>query len=185
MEKLVQSFGGHYIDGAILAWPSQIGHEETTILASGEPAVFEQIQGILSSLAGNLTFMGADIAASSALFSAVLSYLAGEWIGFCHGALICEKEGLDVKSFGTLMHTLSPVLGAELAHMGQVIADDDFYKPESTLKTTGGDLVRLLQHSHEAGINDELPKFASSMFAKAIAAGYGGEEHAALIKVLR
>lgn len=185
MENTIISNGAAYMDGAILAWPSQIGGEETTILVSGSKVVFETIEPVMKALAGNTTYMGEVIADASSLFSAVLAYLAGQWIGFCHGALICETESLDVEHFGALMHKLSPILGAELAHMGKVIRHDEFYKPESTVKTSGGDIARLVQHAHEAGINDKLPQFAAALFKKAIDAGYGEQEHAAIIKVMR
>lgn len=185
MENIITSKGGEYVDGAILAWPSQIGGTETTILVSGKQAVFEKVTPIMKVLAGNLTYMGTEIASASSLFSAVLAYLAGEWIGFCHGALICETEKIDVEVFGDIMHKLSSILGAELAHMGKVIRHNDFYRPESTIKTSGSDIAKLVQHAREAGINNELPIFAAGLFKKAIDAGHGEEEHAALIKVMR
>lgn len=184
MENIITSKGGEYVDGAILAWPSQIG-TEATILVSGKQAVFEKIAPIMKVLAGNLTYMGTEIASASSLFSAVLAYLAGEWIGFCHGALICETEGIDVEVFGDIMYKLSSILGAELAHMGKVIRHNDFYRPESTIKTSGSDIAKLVQHAREAGINDELPIFAAGLFKKAIDQGHGEEEHAAIIKVMR
>jgi hypothetical protein len=111
-------------------------------------------------LAGNLSYMGADVGASSALFSAVLSYLAGQWIGLCHGALICQSEGLRVDECGKLLNGLSTVLGAELEHMGEVIQQNRFGNPESTVKTTGMDLVKLVQHANEAKINSSVHLFA-------------------------
>ncbi len=185
MELFFSSKGAEYLDGAILAWPSQIGGEETTILISGEQVVFEKVAPIMKVLAGNLTYMGREIASASSLFSAVLAYLAGEWIGFCHGALICEAEGIDVEVFGGIMHKLSSILGAELAHMGKVIRHDDYYNPESTIKTSGSDIAKLVQHAREAGINSDLTTFAAGLFKKAIDAGHGEEEHAAIIKVMR
>ncbi len=77
------------------------------------------------------------------------------------------------------------MLALESKHMGKVIADNAFVDPESTVDTTGRDLHLLVQHSAEAGINDELPRFAADIFQRAMDAGYGKEEHAAIIKVLR
>jgi 3-hydroxyisobutyrate dehydrogenase-like beta-hydroxyacid dehydrogenase len=180
-----QARGAKCINGAILAWPGQIGGNETTILVSGTDNVFREQEPTLRVLAGNLTYMGAAAGSSAALFSAVLSYLAGSWIGFCHGALICENEGLRAEDFGILLDTISPILGAESRHMGEVIQHNRFSNPESTVKTTGEDLYLLVQQAEEAGINSELPKFAANLFKRAIDAGYGSEEHAAIIKILR
>lgn len=185
LDAWIQEQGAKCINGAILAWPGQIGGDETTILASGATATFQEQEGILRALAGNLTYMGEAAGSSAALFSAVLSYLAGSWIGFCHGALICESEGLRAADFGILLHAISPILGAESRHMGEVIQHNNFSNPESTVKTSGEDLHLLVQQAEEAGINSELPRFAANLFQRAMDAGYGSEEHAAIIKILR
>jgi 3-hydroxyisobutyrate dehydrogenase-like beta-hydroxyacid dehydrogenase len=136
--------GAAYLDGAILAWPRQIG--------------------------------GAD---------ATLAVLAGRWIGFSHGAFICEAEGLDVEAFGAALAGLAPILGEDDAHMGRVVAHDRFARPESTLGTAGRDVIDLARHAREAAISTDFPHFAADMFQRGIDAGYGSQEHVALIKVLR
>ncbi|WAS99353.1 NAD(P)-dependent oxidoreductase [Nannocystis punicea] len=177
--------GADYVDGAILAWPRQIGGPSAVILASGEEPALARADAALRLLAGGLTPMGAELGSSAALFAAVLAYLAMRWIGICHGARICEVEGLGVAGFGEVLAGLSGVLAEDARHMGEVIASGRFDRPESTLATAGGDVARLVQHAREAGIDGEVPRFAASLFRRAIDAGHGAEEHAALIKVLR
>lgn len=185
MEARMQELRASYIDGAILAWPSQIGGVGTTILASGAEDVFRSCEPLLRILAGNFTYMGPGIGAASALFNATLAYLAGNWIGFCYGALIYETEGYSTEEFGKLINGLSGILGAESEKMGAVIRNNDYDHPESTVKTSGEDIERLVQLAAEAGINPDFPRFAGSIFRKAIDAGYGAQEHAAIIKVMR
>lgn len=177
--------GIDYLDGTILAWPSQVGGAETAILVSGPTRTFRRVEADLKALAGGLKHTGEAIGEASAIGAAVLSYLAGEWIGFCHAALILEAEGMRVDGYGALIEAISPILGAEAKRMGQVIQTNNYSSPESTLKTSGSDIIRLIRQAHEAGINDELPIFAANLFKRAIDAGYGPEEHVALIKILR
>ncbi|SFF02082.1 3-hydroxyisobutyrate dehydrogenase [Chitinophaga sp. CF118] len=177
--------GSNCLNGDILAWPKQIGTDEATITISGDSNIFKQHEATLHALTGTLTYLGGEPGASGALFSAVLAYLAGNWIGFCHGALICENEGLRADELGLLIQSISPILGAESKHMGEVIQHNRFSDPESTVKTTGDDLQLLVQQAEEAGISKELPNFAANLFKRAMDAGYGKEEHAAIIKVLR
>lgn len=185
LESWMHARRAQYLDGAILAWPRQIGAADTTIVASGRESLYRQHESHLKTLAGNLTFMGEDAGTSAALFAAMLSYLAGHWIGLCQGARVCEAEGISVTAFGSMLADLTPSLGVEAKHLSAVIENDDYANPESTIKTTGEDVARLVQHSREAGINGEFPTFAAGLFRRAIDAGYGAEEHAALIKVLR
>jgi 3-hydroxyisobutyrate dehydrogenase-like beta-hydroxyacid dehydrogenase len=173
------------LNGDILAWPRQIGTDEATITISGNNEIFSQYLTELKGLAGNINFVGEEPGTSAVLFSAVMAYLAGNWIGFCHGALICESEGFRPDAFGELIHNISPILAMESKHMGQVIQHNKFTNPESTINTTGLDLHLLVQQAEEAGISKELPLFAANIFQRAIDAGFGPEEHAAIIKVMR
>lgn len=181
----VRQHGGTSLNGDIMAWPRQIGTNEATITLSGPDASFRQYAVILQALAGTVDLVGEEAGASAVLFQAVMAYLAGNWIGFCHGALICEQEGLRTDMFGTLIAGISPMLAGESKHMGEVIQQGRFSDPESTIHTTANDLHLLRQHSEEAGISADLPAFAADLFQRAVDAGYGKEEHAAIIKVMR
>ncbi|RJL05837.1 NAD(P)-dependent oxidoreductase [Paracoccus siganidrum] len=185
MQGWVLEKDAQYLDAALLGWPRQIGTAEMTILVSGDTATFEAHRNLLGALAGNLVHMGEPIGLSSTVFSAVLSYLAGRWIGLCHGALICEAEGFGVAAFGEILAQQAQVLGEDARHMGEVIEKNEYDNPESTLETAGNDIIRLMQLSREAGINAEFPVFAGELFRRAIEAGHGAQEHAALIKLLR
>ncbi|WP_109700751.1 NAD(P)-dependent oxidoreductase [Chitinophaga deserti] len=184
LDAWAQLHGAACLNGDILAWPRQVGSSEATIAISGNELKYKELETALKAL-GTLNFLSNEPGHSAVLFSSVMAYLAGSWIGFVHGALISEREGYSPEQFGELIHNISPMLAVESRHMGRVIENNSFSDPESTVDTTGHDLHLLVQHSEEAGISNELPKFAADIFQRAIDAGYGKEEHAAIIKVLR
>ncbi|MFY1825977.1 NAD(P)-dependent oxidoreductase [Myxococcus fulvus] len=177
--------GTDLLCGAVLAWPRQIGTEEAAIVLSGSSQVLRRHEGVLRALGGTLTNMGEAIGAASAMFSAVLTYLATHWIGFAHGAHVCRAEGLDVTDFGETLHALAPGLGQDARHMAKVLETASYAAPESTLETAGNDIARLVQLSQEDGISDAVPRFVAGIFRQAIDAGLGAEEHAAVYKVLQ
>lgn len=185
LEKRISAAGGRYLDGAIAAWPRQIGGPNAAIVVAGQPDVFAAAEPTLRVLAGGLNHVGPDIGHALALFNAALAYLAGHWIGFSHGAAICEAEGLPVDMFGDMMAGLSPSLGEDLRHMGRAISAGRFENPESTLRTAGADIARLVELSGDLNIGGAWPTFAASLFQRAIDAGLGDQEHCAIIKVLR
>jgi 3-hydroxyisobutyrate dehydrogenase-like beta-hydroxyacid dehydrogenase len=185
LDQWAQQQAANVLNGDIMAWPRQIGTDEATISISGNREQIEQHTSLLKALAGQVVNLGTEPGASAAMFHAVLAYLAGSWIGFTHGALVADKEGLRPEDLGILLHQIAPMLGGELRHMGQVIQHGKFSDPESTVNTTGHDLQLLVQQAKEAGINSELPEFAAGLFKRTMDAGYGLEEHAAVIKVLR
>lgn len=184
LDAWAQQHGAASLNGDILAWPRQIGTPEATIAISGNEQLYKEHEKALLAL-GTLNYLSSEPGHSAVLFASVMAYLAGSWIGFVHGALINEHEGYSPAQFGELIHHISPMLAIESKHMGRVIESNSFSDPESTVNTTGHDLHLLVQHSEEAGISNELPKFAANLFQQAIDAGYGKEEHAAIIKVMR
>jgi 3-hydroxyisobutyrate dehydrogenase-like beta-hydroxyacid dehydrogenase len=181
----VAARGARYLDGAILAWPRQIGQADAAILVSGPRDLYEKHEPLLKALGGGVAHYGQTISSSAALAAAALAYLAGKWIGFAHGALICEAEGLNPAEFGAMLAGIAPVLGEDDRHMGEVVSANRFSDPESTLRTTGNDIAGLVSHARQAGISEDFPTFAADLFRRAIDAGYGKEEHVAIIKVLR
>lgn len=171
-----------YLDGAIFAWPRQIGID-AVILTSGAPEATALAQPHIDLLGQNVS-IGEEVGAASALFSGALAYLAGHWIGFAHGARVCESEGLTAEMLGETLARIAPALGEDNRHMGKVITAGDYSLPESTLRTAGTDIGRLVHQAMARGLSTEFPKFAADLFARAIEAGLGAEEHVAIAKLL-
>jgi 3-hydroxyisobutyrate dehydrogenase-like beta-hydroxyacid dehydrogenase len=174
-----------YLDGAIQAAPSQMGRPDTPILVSGPLTTYQQAEPILKVFGGNITYLGEQIGAASAMDYATLSCLYGALLGFFHGARICEAEGFPVDSYASLIAGITPTFGEFLQHEGKVIHSGDFTTTESPLRISVEATERIAQAARQSGINAEFPTFLSSLFQRANAAGYGNEELAAVIKVLR
>src|SRR5918992_6284527 len=127
--------GIDYLDGAIMATPSQIGRPDTPIFLSGKETAFRRSEPVLKTLAGNLIYMGESVGSASAWDLATLSCLFGALLGFFHGARIFESEGLRVGDLGSMIANISPVLGEMIQHAGEVIQTGTFDRPQSSVKT--------------------------------------------------
>lgn len=184
-EAWARERGAEYLDGAILAFPDQIATPEAIILVSGAESAFRKSEPLLQRFAENVSFLGENVAAASALDCAVLSFFLGSILGALHGARICEAEGLRVDEFGSLLADIAPVVGGDIKHLGAIIQAGTYEHPQASLRTWAGAVGRILQHARDAKINVEFPVFASALFRKGIAAGFEEEEVASLIKVLR
>lgn len=174
-----------YVDGAILAAPAQMGKSDTIILVSGAKTAFQRSEKILKIFGGKPTYLGEKIGLASAMDLAVLSYTYGAALGFFHGALISEAENLQVDSFGAILADFSPTIGEFLKYESEIIKKEDYTASESPIRISVEAVERILKTAQESRISTEFPKFASGIFQKAMAAGYGDEEIAALIKVFR
>jgi 3-hydroxyisobutyrate dehydrogenase-like beta-hydroxyacid dehydrogenase len=184
-EGWAKAHGADYLDGAIQAAPSQMGRPDTPILISGVETAFRQSESLLKVLGGNLTYLSEQISSASAMDLATLSYIYGATLGFFHGARICEAEGFRVDAYGSIVADIAPSFGEFLKHEGTVIQTGDYKVSESPLKISVEATERLVKTAQAAQINAEFPIFASGLFKRAMAAGYGNEEAAALVKVLR
>ena len=177
--------GADYVDGAIMATPSQIGRPDTPIFASGAETAFRRSEPVLKTLAGNLMYMGEPVGLASAWDLATLSCMFGAIFGFFHAARIFESEGLRVGDLGSMIADISPVLGEMIKHTDDIIQAGTYENPESSVKTCTVAFELFVKHAREAGINAEFPAFGLGLFKKAMAAGYAEEDAAAVIKVLR
>lgn len=184
-EAWARERGAEYLDGAIFAMPKQVGKPDTPIYVSGAAEAFQKSKPLLRALAGNLQYTGESVGEASAWDLAFLSHVFGGFLGFLHGARIFETEGIRVDALGSLLADIAPVIGEMMRHASNAIQADDYSNPESSLQTSGYALDLLLKQARESGISSDFPALGASLFQKGVEAGYGLEETAALIKVLR
>lgn len=180
-----QRHGARYLDGAIQAAPSQMGQADTPILVSGDQATWRDAEPLLRELGGGLVYLGDDVAAVATMDLATLSYVYGAFAGFAHGARMAESQGLSVARYGRIVNAIAPSFGAFFEHEGQVIESGDFRVTESPLRISVVATARILQASQAAGLDTRVPALSARLLEEAEQAGLGGEEIAAVIKVLR
>ena len=176
--------GASYIDGAILAVPSQMGTPMSTLLVSGEEPAYRAVESTLRLLVGRVLYVGAQVGTAAALDLGVLSHMYGALFGFYHGVRIVEAERTDVAELGTLIHEIAPALAEMVKHEADVLRERRFAQPESTLGSSARVLRMMVSQAREAQIDASFPTFASALFERALHAGYGDEALAALVKVM-
>ena len=179
---LFREHGATYLDGAIMVYPGTIGAADAQILVAGPEAAFQNCRTILQCLAGDLRYLGPNVRAAATLDLALLSRLEGMVFGAIHGARICEAEGVSVEQLAALY----PV-GDRARTLTQAIHDDVFEVGDigATVDVAAGVAAGLQDQARDADINSEFPDLLMSLLKRAIAAGYGKQDTAAVIKVLR
>ena len=108
-----QTTGVDYLDGVILAYPSQIGSAEASVLAAGHLSAWEQCSSLLLDLGGASAYLGENLRSPAALDSALVTSMAAMALGAIHGALLCEAEDFPVPVFAEIVQqTLPTAAGA-------------------------------------------------------------------------
>jgi 3-hydroxyisobutyrate dehydrogenase-like beta-hydroxyacid dehydrogenase len=171
--------GVAYIDGDILASPANIG-EDAQILFAGPEAAFRGVEQLLKCLGGNLRYLGENVRAPAALDLAWLCVRFGMILGVVHGVNICESEEVGADVYATLFPE-----GDRARMVSEVIAAEGYDNPSATVRVWRTVLQRLQKQAQHAGINKEFPELGAVIVERAMTAGFGYEDVAALIKVLR
>lgn len=184
-EGWARGLGCDYLDGALLAVPSQIGRPDTPIFLSGAERAYTKAEPVLRAMGGNLQYMGAPVGRAAAWDIATLCTMFGAMFGFLHGVRVCETEGLGVGAFGNMVGQIAPVIGEMIRGQGQAIQAEDYANPESTMALCAAAGTLFLRQAKEAGIDTGFPTFADGLFRRAMSAGLGEEKFAAMIKILR
>ena len=90
-------------------------------------------------------------------------------------------EGLPLDDFRSTLASISPIVAEEVKHVGAAIHAGRYENPKASLGTYATVALHLVRQAGEGRINGEFPAFASGILHKDVAAGYGGEEIAAMI----
>ena len=179
-ETRMHALGARYLDCAIMSYPERVGHAETRILVAGATAAYEGCRRILECLGGDLRYLGENIAAAAAIDLALLARGLAHRVGGIHAALLCQAEGVDVSVLASMFPG-----DVALGDIFERIGADRYDDPGATITVWNAALTRIRQQAASAGMAGDVPDFIASLFDRAIAAGDGEQDVAALFKVLR
>ena len=173
-----------YLDGAILAYPREVGHD-ALVTISGDEGVYAGVQGLLAALSTDVRYLGSAIGAAAALDVAVMSYYIMTHLGLVHAALICESEDVRRDTLASVLVDSLPSDTEEIAHLGDALQKNKFEDPGASINVYSNILDRIRDQAADKGIDARIPEFADSLYKEGVKAGFGDEEVVALIKLLR
>jgi len=182
LETWAHAKGARYLDGVILDYPSGIGGAGTMIVYAGDRDAWDACEPTLMQLGGASRYVGANLAAPVLLESAITGSSLMAVIGLIHSAHALERAGVDVGLISELLADCGPLFVKALKSQADAIARNRFDRPEAMLSTWAFGV----DHFPDGPDPDiDLIRPLKSLLHRAIAAGYGEEELAAVIKVLR
>jgi 3-hydroxyisobutyrate dehydrogenase-like beta-hydroxyacid dehydrogenase len=179
-EEWWKSRNVRYMDGAIECLPAAVGTEGAQFLFAGPEQTYTEIEPLLECLGGDRRYLGENIRAPAALDLAWLSQRVGQMIGAVHGVCLCESEGVESGAFEAMLPE-----GDRARMLARRIRDENYEDPDATVEVWNAVAHRFGEQARDAVINGEFPDFAANILSRAMDAGYGNEDVAALVKVLR
>jgi 3-hydroxyisobutyrate dehydrogenase-like beta-hydroxyacid dehydrogenase len=186
MEAWTIQKGGLYLDGEILFGPSEVGTKEAMLVVAGSQEAWRVSEAVVKCLGGNSRYLGENVTEPTALNAAAILPMLGGIMGMIQGIQIVEKEGMDV---GKCVDLIADLFGSDDAYgirrQGNAIARNAFGDSDEAIKTWEAACFRLLEGYGDQGVNVELLRLMCDHLNRAKKAGYGEEEIAAMIKVMR
>ncbi len=186
MEAWAIQKGGLYLDGEILAGPSDIGTKEAMFVVAGSQDAWRVSESVVKCLAVGSRYLGENVTEPTALNTAAILPMLGGIMGMIQGIQIVEKEGMDVgKCVDIIADLFESGDQIGIRRQGNAIARNAFGDSDEAIETWEAICSRLLEGYANQGINVELLRLMRDLLNRAIKVGYGGEEAAAVIKVMR
>ncbi|TDO50358.1 3-hydroxyisobutyrate dehydrogenase-like beta-hydroxyacid dehydrogenase [Kribbella sp. VKM Ac-2571] len=181
----VTTAGAQYVDGGIMAVPAMIGGPAAFIFYSGVPDAFERHRADLSVLA-RPEYVGADPGLAALHDIALLSAMYGMFGGAQHALALIGTENVPAEPFTERF--LLPWLTAMLGSLPR-IADELDNGPSGTagsnLAMQAAAYDNLTGTSVAQGVDPMLLEPMGALLRKAVAAGHGDADLAALVGLLR
>ena len=184
LESWLANLGASYLNGAIQVAPDQMGLPDTTILMGGNKEAFALCQDILAVLGGNIKFLGEHASASPAMDMATLSWVYGSYVGLMYGVAFCQKEGINLEDYRTIVGEIAPSFLEFYKHEINMIRQDNFNITQSPLSISVGASQRIADTVRSMGLDTDFTDVIAGLLRKAKDKGYEQEEVAALIKVI-
>jgi 3-hydroxyisobutyrate dehydrogenase-like beta-hydroxyacid dehydrogenase len=179
-EAWASSCGAGYVDAVVMAFATSVGKASTPIFVSGSEKAFDRGRRYLACIGGDIRYLGSNIVAAAAIDLAQHCYYAGVMIGLAHGVLLCERENV---SPDVLASTFDK--GSLAERTCSAIGNRAFGNSDSSIALWAGALEHLATQARDTGMNSEFADFVAGIFRRAMAAGMGKNDTAALIEVLR
>ena len=173
--------GLHLIDGPVSGGAAKAAAGEMTVMASGTPAAFAAVGGLLDAVAGKVYRLG-DRAGVGSTVKMVNQHLAG-----VHIAAACEAMALGIRAGANpdqLYEVICNSAGASWMFANRVphiLAGD--YTPLSSVNIFIKDLGIVLDAARKLAVPLPLAAAAHQLYLGTAGAGHGAEDDSAVIKL--
>jgi 3-hydroxyisobutyrate dehydrogenase len=171
------------LDAPVLGTRKPAEDGALVVLASGPPALRERAEAVLDAIGARTLVAGDEVGAASALKLVVNSWVATLTAGVAESLALADGLGLDPQLF------LDAIGGGPTdtayAHVkGAMMIGDDFpvsFAVGGVLKDVG----LIVAAAEESGVDAVVPRAVLDAFRRADEAGLGGQDMAAVHRVLR
>ncbi|KAI9016656.1 hypothetical protein DFJ74DRAFT_730069 [Hyaloraphidium curvatum] len=186
LEARCSELGARLLDGKLLFYPASAGTPEASIAVSGPADAYAAVLAPLEAI-GAPTHHGTGIGTASAVDLAMLGLLGAAVVAAAHAARFAEAEGIPPQAIAGVLRGISAaVLAPEVERiMDRIGTGGGFGETEAAVATWKGVASKFAAHSGALKIPGGFAESLEALWQKGVDMGIGGEDAAALVKVLR
>ena len=172
----------YLLDSTISGSSRQVRDKEAIFMIGGEKAAFENCMDIFQTLTEKVFYLGPSGNGSKAKLASNL-ILGLNRLTLAEGLVFASKLGLELGKFLELLKA-TPAYSAVMDTKGKKMLNDDF-KAESRIRQHHKDVSLILKYAEKAGQELPLSRVHLDALEKAIEAGDGDLDNAAIIREIK
>ena len=174
--------GIHFLDSTISGSSQQVRDGEAVFMVGGDKAAFDACSDVFQALTEKVFYLGASGNGSKAKLASNL-ILGLNRLTLAEGLVFARNLGLDLDAFLELLK-VTPAYSAVMDTKGKKMLNDDF-TAESRIRQHHKDVSLILKYAGMAGQELPLSRVHLDVLEKAITAGDGELDNAAIIREIR
>ncbi len=179
----IDACGGVLVDAPVSGGPRRAADGTMTIMLAGEPAALARCEALLAAIAGNVFHVGAQ-PGDAAKFKIVNNLLAAANLAAGAEALaLAAKAGLDPRQVVAVINASSGGSWVFADRMPRALDGD--YAPRAGSADTHQGCGIAVDFARRHGMAAPFAAAAHDAFLRAVAAGLGDEDDAAIYKAAR
>lgn len=183
--NLCEQKGARYLDGAIFAYPHQIGQADCAVFYSGPDDVWNQHGSTLRLLGGNSQHIAQSLGAANVLDTGIVgAFYLSSVTAFLESAAFMLGAGISPE---VMLHATKPildVLSESVSEAVDAIKSGSFDTDQATLAIIAESMRNFDEAMCASGHPSRLLSATSALADEAEAAGHGEASYYSMIKTL-
>jgi 3-hydroxyisobutyrate dehydrogenase-like beta-hydroxyacid dehydrogenase len=175
--------GAEYLDGKLMADPSDIGTPTITVPVSGSRSAFDAHGSTLRVL-GSIAYRGEDPGLAAVEFMAQVAVGYELLLGYLHVLSLVQSEGVDVAEFAGRVSRSIAAYPPLLTSIGHAVKNREYPPDLGPLTVQVALLDDLISHRESMGVEAVRMREVRELMRRRIANGHGEQGFSSLFELL-
>ena len=173
-----------YLDGAILAYPEQIGSPDARFLIGGAPELWLKHQELVYALAGASSHVGSNAGAANVLDAGLVgAFYITAVVAFIEASRFMTSSGVSERAISSLVNYAVSQLEGEMQDVLRRLEKSEFATDQASLTVYHDAAQTFLNAMSAFGTESAVTTAAVDTLRSGVKAGFGVEDISALVKL--